>query len=115
MMNPVRVPERPVPSDDGIGPDSTGPDSMTGADGLGSGEVSEKLPPLTGAAELFHQLNNQLGIILANAELLELKARDETSRARAAQVVSSVLEALQTARTLRQRRNVVPPRAKFVI
>ena len=51
---------------------------------------------------LFHRLNNQLGIILANAELLELKARDETSRARAAQVVASVLEALATARTLRQ-------------
>jgi hypothetical protein len=60
------------------------------------------LPPLTGVAELFHQLNNQLGIILANAELLELKARDDTSRARAAQVVSSVLEALTTARALRQ-------------
>jgi hypothetical protein len=61
-----------------------------------------ELPPLTGVAELFHQLNNQLGIILANAELLELKARDDTSRARAAQVVSSVLEALATARALRQ-------------
>ena len=65
-------------------------------------DAGEKLPPLTGVAELFHQLNNQLGIILANAELLELKAQDETSRARAAQVVSSVLEALATARSLRQ-------------
>ena len=30
--------------------------------------------------QLFHQLNNQLGIILAHAELLEKKAADETSR-----------------------------------
>ena len=27
---------------------------------------------------LFHRLNNQLGIILANAELLEAKSGDET-------------------------------------
>ena len=43
--------------------------------------------------QLFHQLNNQLGIILAHAELLEKKAADETSRSRATQVVSSVLDA----------------------
>ena len=42
---------------------------------------------------LFHRLNNQLGIILANAELLEVKAADEMGRARASQVVASVLEA----------------------
>ena len=32
---------------------------------------------------LFHRLNNQLGIILAHAELLESKASDDMSRARA--------------------------------
>ena len=32
---------------------------------------------------LFHRLNNQLGIILANAELLEAKVADEMTRARA--------------------------------
>jgi hypothetical protein len=53
---------------------------------------------------LFHRLNNQLGIILANAELLEAKSTDEMSRARAAQVVSSVLDAMATAREIRQRR-----------
>lgn len=52
---------------------------------------------------LFHRLNNQLGIILANAELLEAKLVDEASRARAAQVVASVLDAMTTARELRLR------------
>ncbi len=50
---------------------------------------------------LFHRLNNQLGIILANAELLEAKAADEMTRARASQVVSSVLDAMATAREVR--------------
>ena len=50
---------------------------------------------------LFHRLNNQLGIILAHAELMEKKAGDETSRSRAAQVVSSVLDAMATAKEIR--------------
>ncbi len=50
---------------------------------------------------LFHRLNNQLGIILANAELLEAKSSDEMARARAAQVVASVLDAMTTAREIR--------------
>ena len=52
---------------------------------------------------LFHRLNNQLGIILANAELLEAKSADDMGRARAAQVVASVLEAMATAREIRIR------------
>ena len=52
---------------------------------------------------LFHRLNNQLGIILANAELLEAKSADEMARARAAQVVASVLDAMTTAREIRLR------------
>ena len=52
---------------------------------------------------LFHRLNNQLGIILANAELLEAKSGDEMGRARASQVVASVLDAMATAREIRQR------------
>jgi len=51
---------------------------------------------------LFHRLNNQLGIILANAELLEAKAADDRDRTRAAQVVASALEALGTAKELRR-------------
>jgi hypothetical protein len=52
---------------------------------------------------LFHRLNNELGIILANAELLEAKSADEMARARAAQVVASVLDAMTTAREIRLR------------
>jgi hypothetical protein len=52
---------------------------------------------------LFHRLNNQLGIILANAELIENKAADDTTRKRAAQVVASVLDAMTTTRELRKR------------
>ena len=50
---------------------------------------------------LFHRLNNQLGIILANAELLGARCVDEASRARASQVVTSVIDAMATARELR--------------
>jgi len=52
---------------------------------------------------LFHRLNNQLGIILAHAELLEAKSPDDIQRARAAQVVASVLEAMGTTREIRRR------------
>jgi len=51
---------------------------------------------------LFHRLNNQLGIILAHAELLHAKAPDDANRARAAQVVASTLEAMGTSRALRK-------------
>ena len=51
---------------------------------------------------LFHRLNNQLGIILAHAELLEAKSADDVNRARAAQLVSSALDAMGTAKSIRQ-------------
>lgn len=51
---------------------------------------------------MFHRLNNQLGIILANAELLENRLSDEPHKLRAGQVVSSALEAIETVRQLRQ-------------
>jgi hypothetical protein len=56
-------------------------------------------PDLTG---LFHRLNNQLGIILANAELLEARLTEETQRARASQVVSGALDAISTIQDLRR-------------
>ena len=57
---------------------------------------------------LFHRLNNQLGIILAHAELLESKAADDMHRARAAQVVTSALEAMGTAKEIRSLQNRLP-------
>ena len=51
---------------------------------------------------LFHTLNNQLGIILANAELLEGRLSDTTHRARAGQVASSALDAIATAQQMRR-------------
>lgn len=64
---------------------------------LAKGQMDES-PALR---HLFHQLNNQLGIILANAELLEAKAADDMSRARAAQVIASALDAMSTAKEIR--------------
>ncbi len=55
---------------------------------------------------LFHRLNNQLGIILAHAELLEAKAQDDAHRARAAQIVASALEAMGTVKEIR--RHAIP-------
>jgi hypothetical protein len=52
---------------------------------------------------LFHRLNNQLGIILACAELLELKAADDVSRSRASEVVAKVLDAMGTAKEIRHK------------
>jgi len=64
------------------------------------GERSELRP-------LLHQLNNQLGIVLAHAEMLEAKASDDVNRARATQVVVSVLEAMGTAKQIRQRSDTI--------
>jgi len=56
---------------------------------------------------LYHRLNNQLGVVLAHAELLESKAANDLERARATQVVASVLDALATSRQIRYRTNSV--------
>ena len=58
--------------------------------------------PATDLPRLFHRLNNQLGIILAHSELLEATTTDEGASARAAQMVSSVLDAIGTAREIRR-------------
>jgi hypothetical protein len=62
-------------------------------------ETSRVDTDLTG---LFHTLNNHLGIILANAELLEHRLVEEQHRARAGQVVASVLDAIQATNQIRQ-------------
>ena len=56
---------------------------------------------------LFHRLNNQLGIILACAELLELKAADDVSRTRASEVVAKVLDAMGTAKEIRHKTDLL--------
>ena len=56
---------------------------------------------------LFHRLNNQLGIILACAELLELKAMDDVSRTRASEVVAKVLDAMGTAKEIRHKTDLL--------
>jgi len=63
-----------------------------------SGPASGESPDL---GLLFHRLNNQLGIVLANAELLEARLTDEPTRARASLIVTGVLDALSTARDIR--------------
>jgi hypothetical protein len=68
---------------------------------------SERTDPLASGFDselrlLFHRLNNQLGIILAHAELLEAKAADDMSRVRAERVVASALDAMGTAKAIRQ-------------
>jgi hypothetical protein len=50
---------------------------------------------------LFHRLNNQVGIILAHAELLEAKSLDPANRSRAAQIVASALDVMGTVRDVR--------------
>ena len=52
---------------------------------------------------LLHKLNNQLGVILAHAELLETKAQDASQKARASQVVNAALQAMALSRELRER------------
>ncbi len=58
-------------------------------------------------SELFHRLNNELGIILSHAELLEAKCEQDQHRSRAAQVVAATLQALGTARQIRAQVNDV--------
>ncbi|MEQ1898337.1 MAG: hypothetical protein ABL971_13205 [Vicinamibacterales bacterium] len=61
--------------------------------------------------QLFNQVNNQLGIILAHAELLEARAVTESDRARAAQIVASALDAVLTVRAIRDQRDHPPQRS----
>ena len=51
---------------------------------------------------VFHRLNNQLGVILANAELLEARLTEEGQRARASLVVAGALDAISTIQDLRK-------------
>jgi hypothetical protein len=71
---------------------------------LGAEELRTRSPmdPSPELRLLFHRLNNQLGIILAHAELLEAKSGDEMNRSRAAQVVAGALDAMSTVKEIRR-------------
>ena len=68
---------------------------------LGTDPLQMDQPTDLGA--LFHRLNNQLGIILANAELLEARLKDDASSSRASQIVTSAVEAITAAKNIRER------------
>ena len=78
-------------------------ESATSADSALQTGREEALP----LRVLFHRLNNQLGIILACAELLELKAVDDVSRTRATEVVTKVLDAMGTAKEIRHKTHLL--------
>ena len=59
-------------------------------------------PEMGDLRALLHSLNNQLGVIIAHAELLEAKAHDDAQRARATEVVSAALSAMTISHALRQ-------------
>ena len=53
-------------------------------------------------ADLFHRLNNHLGIVLVNAELIEAKCPDAGTRTRAADVVEAAVSALDAVKEIRR-------------
>lgn len=65
-------------------------------------ETGPQAPSSDDLRGLFHQLSNQLGIILANAELMELKLADPVQKGRASLVVTAALDAMATTRTIRR-------------
>ena len=53
-------------------------------------------------ADLFHRLNNHLGIVLVNAELIESRCPDAATRTRAADVVTAAVSALDAVKEIRR-------------
>jgi hypothetical protein len=77
-------------------------------------QLRESAPPADSSLQasgdlrvLFHRLNNQLGIILACAELLELKAVDDVGRTRATDIVAKVLDAMGTTKEIRHKTDLL--------
>jgi hypothetical protein len=56
--------------------------------------------------DLFHKLNNHLGIVMVNAELIEAKCPDAGTRTRAADVVQAAVGALDAVKEIRRQ---LPP------
>ena len=76
---------------------------MSGEGPLPFPDPGQALADVPELGTLFHRLNNQLGIILATAELLENKLPDQSGRSRAGQIVTSAVEAISTAQYIRTR------------
>jgi hypothetical protein len=70
-------------------------------DSTGAGGGDAQGPPAL--TDLFHRLNNQLSVILAHGELVETKVDDEAIRARAALIVQSAIDAIDSVRAIRAR------------
>ena len=68
---------------------------------LAAGTRSGDLPSRPDVQSLFHRLNDQLGVVLARAELLQARAGSESDRRQAEAIVGSTLSALATIRELR--------------
>lgn len=66
------------------------------------------MTPSDPLADAFHRLNNHLGIVLVNAELIEQRCPDAATRTRAADVVASALAALDAVKTIRRQVAVNP-------
>ena len=77
---------------------------------MAAGQIEPPGPPAGELLKLFHRLNNQLGVILANAELLENRLTNESHRARAGQLVTGTLDAITTAQQLRHAADSVLPK-----
>jgi len=69
-------------------------------------EPANRTPDLS---SVFHRLNNQLGVVLANAELLESRLTAEGDKARAGQIVAGTLDAISTIQELRRAVALTPP------
>jgi len=68
--------------------------------------IETRVPLGRGASRaLLHRLNNQLGVILAHAELLEAKAQDAAQQGRASQMVNSAVKAIAISRELNETMN----------
>ena len=74
------------------------PSSVSASETLGGESPLDTESPRA----LLHRLNNQLGVILAHAELIESKAGDASLRSRASQVVNAALHAMAVSRQLRE-------------
>ncbi|MDO8836026.1 MAG: hypothetical protein Q7V01_10535 [Vicinamibacterales bacterium] len=101
--DPVRSPGAFAP---GNGEPSGSGDPGAKAPGLrtegGNGDApGDPAPDLADLRSLFHTLNNQLGVILTYAELVEAKSPDDALRARATQIVSAAIDALNTSKEIR--------------